>query len=694
VRPDLPVWVDDMVRRMLAKTAADRYRSSAHLHVVLKAGAAGKIPSARRVRPVLAGVAVAAGLVLALGVMVLPRGSTDPNKVMGFPLLAMGGASPSAVEQVEEAVAAAMQDTDPLRWLRARLFLGGTAKGGLPADSATRLARARGARYWMGGSLSVLGDSLVVRLELFDAKADSLVASRAEAGPLSTPPYTLAFRAVNALLPRIVGRSTHIAEKYLERHVPAAVAKWLEGEVAYRNARYVDAFRFYRDALAADSSLVSAALKGAMTAAWLVEYEAGDSLIRLALSREADLPPVNRMFARGLLHQFEGNGDSALAWFRQVVQAAPEWSEGWYGIGEATYHLWPAWDNLDSLARDAFERALVLDPDFAPVVFHLAELTIVSGELKEAERLVARHRTLSADTVQQMQLDVMLACVRRGPATVDWNALAARAEEGFQLLTAGRLLAAGGRYFECAEHAYRAALLSPAPDPDFSRRWNAALGLHHIFVARGENTRARRFADSLAANGVAGGRGLWILEAVLGAVSDSAGRAEIAALTIPLDSMSMARLWWFGEWSAQYGDSVLLVAVTDHLRRRAQASGRSPEQVPARALTARLLLARGDTAGAIDSLRAIQPVAPLPHLVWRYWEALAPERLLLARLLLARGRAAEALHVARSFDGQRTAVDVAYLPASLEVRRQAAERMRNRDGADEYAERLVALSRQ
>jgi hypothetical protein len=139
---------------------------------------------------------------------------------------------------------------------------------------------------------------------------------------------------------------------------------------------------------------------------------------------------------------------------------------------------------------------------------------------------------------------------------------------------------------------------------------------------------------------------------------------------------------------------VLLVAVTDHLRRRAQASVRAADRVPARAMTARLLLARGDTAGAIDSLRAIQPVAPLSHLVWRYWDALAPERLLLARLLLARGRAAEAMQVARSFDGQRTAVDVAYLPASLEVRRQAAERMRNRDGADEYAERLVALSRQ
>jgi tetratricopeptide (TPR) repeat protein len=610
---------------------------------------------------------------------------------MGFPLLAMGGASSDAVEQVEEAVAAAMQDTDPLRWLRARLFLGATAKGGLPADSATRLARARGARYWLGGSLSVIGDSLVVRLELFDARADSLVASRAEAGPLSTPPYVLAFQAVNALLPRIVGRSTHVAEKYLEHHVPAAVAKWLEGEVAYRNARYLDAFRFYREALAADSSLASAALKGAMTAAWLVEYAAGDSLVRLALSREADLPPVNRLFAHGLLRQFEGNGDSALAWFRQVVQAAPEWSEGWYGVGEATYHLWPAGNNLDSLARDAFERALVLDPDFAPVVFHLAELTIVNGELSEAERLVARHRALSADTVQQMQLDVMLACVQSGPATVDWDALAVRAEEGLQLLTAGRLLAAGGRHFECAEQAYRAAILSPVPDR--GRRWSAAVGLHHIFVARGQHIRARRLADSLAANGVPGGRGLWILETVLGAGSDSASQAEIAALTIPLDSMSMARLWWFGEWSAHYGDTVMMAAVSNLLRRRALVSGRAADLVPARAMTARLHLARGDTAGAIDSLRVLQPVAPLPNLVWRYWDALAPERLLLARLLLATGRAAEALQVARSFDGQRTAVDVAYLPASLDVRRQAAQRMGNRRGTDAYAERLLALSR-
>jgi len=692
LRPDLPGWVEEVIRRALAKAPADRYRSAAAFRAALLAGASGRGQLARWVRRAVLGVAGVAGGLLVW--QAVPHGpALDPNKVMGFPLLVRGGASTFAVEQVEEAIAAAMQDTDPLRWLRARLFLGATAGAGLPADSATRVARARGARYWLGGSLSRVGDSVLVRLELFDAEADSLVDSRSVSGPDTMPAYALAFRAVNALLPKIVGRSTHVDQKYLGRHAPAAVAKWLEGEVAYRNGRYTDAMAFYREALGADSSLVSAALKAAMTAAWLAEYPAGDTLIRLALQHEADLPPLNRLFARGLQHQFGGNGDSALAWFRQAVNAAPEWSEGWYGLGEALYHLWPAGDNLDSLAQDAFRRSLALDPDFAPVVFHLAELTIVNGRSDESARLVERHRRLTADTVQQMQLDVMLKCVQSGPATVDWGALAARAEPGFQLLTAGRMFSAGGQYLDCAEYAYRAALLSPAPDPDIRRRWDAALGLHHIFIARGEHARARRFADSLAANGVIAGRGLWILQAMLGSGSDSAGKAEIALLQIPLDSMSLARLWWFGEWSAHYGDTIQLAAVADHLRRRAQASGRATDQVPARVMAARLLLLRGDTAGAIDSLQAIRPVAPFPHLVWRYWEALAPERLLLARLLLAKGYPAQAMRVAQSFDGQRTAVDVAYLPASLEVRRRAAAQMVDRNSTDTYERRLMKLSR-
>jgi serine/threonine-protein kinase len=700
LRPELPRGVDAVIRKALAKSPADRYQRAgdfasalsdpAQLAAAAREAAREEQPGRRWLAPVAVGLCV---LALAALLLLPPRRALDRNKVMGFPLAATGGIAPTVVEQVEEAIAVAMQDTDPLRWVQARLFLGSGARGGLPADSATWLARQRGARYWLSGSLSRIGDSLAVRLDLFDAEADSLIDSRSETGPPSTPPYALAFRAVNALLPKIVGRSTQVDERYLTRHLPAAVAKWLEGEVAYRNARYTDALGFYREALAADSTLVPAALKGAMTSAWLNQYPAGDLLVRLALRRENDLPPLNRMFARGLQYQFAGNGDSALAWFRQVANAAPEWSEGWYGIGEATYHLWPAGSDLDSLARDAFQRSLALDPDFAPVVFHLAELTLAAGELGDAARLVARHRALSADTVQQLQLETMLQCIRGGPDAVAWTSVATREEPALQLLTAGRLLAAGGRHLDCAEGAYRAALLSPAPDTDLSRRWNAGLGLHHLFVARGETARARRLADSLASSGVIAGRGLRVLEALLGAGPDSAGAAEIAALDIPLERMSRARLWWFGEWSAQHGDTLRLAAIAGRLRHLADSTGQAADQVPARVMAARLLLLRGDSSAATDSLLAIHPVAPLVDLVWNYWDALAPERLLLARLLLARGRAAEAEEVGRWFDGQRTAVDVAFLPASLELRRSAAARLGSGDLAETYGRRLIALSR-
>ena len=690
VRPTVSHGLDEALAKALAKVPADRYRSGAEMVRALEsAEPKGKTRGRRRVLLTVAAAVAVTGLG---ALMVRPTVFLDSNKVMGFPLLARGGVPGFEVEQVEEAVAAAMQDTDPLRWLRARLFLGGDARGNLTADSATRVARRRGARYWLGGSLARIADSTVVRLELYDARGDSLVASRAEVGGPGTPAYVLAFRAVNLLLPKVVGRSTHVAEKYLERHRPAAVAKWLAGEVAYRNARYRDALALYRQALAADSSLVPAALKGAMSASWLVEYSAADSLVQLALRHESELPAPNRLLAHGMAHQFAGDGDSAAIWYRRAVQRNPEWSEAWYSVGEAAYHLWPAGDALDSVANDAFLRSVQADPDFAPVVFHLAELAIARNDLAQAAELVARHRRLSADTAQQLQLEFMLGCVR-SPGPVDWTPLAVRDTGGVALIEAGRILAAGGRHLGCAASAYGAALRSRLPDEDQSRRWTASLGLHHIAIARGDREGAKALADSIVAAGQPAGRGLRILDAVLGTGSDLIGAAEMAAQDAPLDSVSVARLQWFGEWSAAHGDIPRLAAVTARMRHDAAVSGLREDSVRTQAMEARLLLARGDTAAAIDRLRALHPVAPLGLLIWGHWEAMSAERLLLARLLLARGQPAAAMRVAASFDGARSGADLAFLPLSLDLRREAAERLGDREQLVALARRQADLSR-
>jgi hypothetical protein len=213
-----------------------------------------------------------------------------------------------------------------------------------------------------------------------------------------------------------------------------------------------------------------------------------------------------------------------------------------------------------------------------------------------------------------------------------------------------------------------------------------------VLIARGERAAARRLADSVAASGVPAGRGLRVLDAVLGVGPDSSGAAEMAAQDAPLDDVSMGRLWWFGEWSAAHEETARLAAIAGQMRRRALVSGSAADAVPARAMAARLRLAAGDTAAAIDSLRSLRPVAQLGPTIWGYWEPLGCERLLLARLLLATGQPAEAMRVAESFDGQRSGTDLAFLPLSLALMREAAQRMADRVRDTALARRQQSLS--
>ena len=69
----------------------------------------------------------------------------------------------------------------------------------------------------------------------------------------------------------------------------------------------------------------------------------------------------------------------------------------------------------------------------------------------------------------------------------------------------------------------------------------------------------------------------------------------------------------------------------------------------------------------------------------------APARLLLARLLLATGRPAEAITVAGAFDHREPSTFLPFVPASLELRYQAARRLGRNADARQYAERLEAL---
>jgi hypothetical protein len=152
-------------------------------------------------------------------------------------------------------------------------------------------------------------------------------------------------------------------------------------------------------------------------------------------------------------------------------------------------------------------------------------------------------------------------------------------------------------------------------------------------------------------------------------------------------------LWFLGSWEAHAGRADVATEIAESLQARNAVAGNRRDSLLAASLAARITLARGDSAAALEQLRVLTPnTGDETALTWNPWESLGGERLLLARLLLARGENLAALETASNFDAPASMTFLPYLPASLALRLEAAERLGLKARADELRRRQVLLA--
>lgn len=199
--------------------------------------------------------------------------------------------------------------------------------------------------------------------------------------------------------------------------------------------------------------------------------------------------------------------------------------------------------------------------------------------------------------------------------------------------------------------------------------------------------------DSAVAGGIPAAKGLFVLDAAAGAGMEERAASVIAELAAPYDSMSGARLWYHGLWAYHQRRLDRLTQITEALTKVAAHSGSRSDYLLFEIMSGYQALLRGDTTEVIRRFTGLAPVAAQADLSWGLWESLGDVRITLARLLLAGGRAREAYDVARIFDGPQSLVFVLYLPASLELRAQAAELLGDRNLAASNRQRLALLAR-
>ena len=489
--------------------------------------------------------------------------------------------------------------------------------GRYDVGSAVELGRRTGARLAVFGRLvRTGGDSIRLTARLLDVATGGGLAELQLSDPESRIDRLADSLTVRLL--RELGRSRPIGavrRVSLGSSSLPALKSYLAGEQFYRRSEWDSALASYERAIALDSTFALPHYRAGIVLGWV--RVAGDSLSSAYLMRAAalnrGLPTRDSMLlvAESLGAAVdEGEGPHYWGAYRRLYATVAEATrrypldpEVWYEAAEVRYH-YPFFSSLREM-RAAFDRAIALDSAFAPAYIHPVELALQLDDLDGARRYVDAYlrltpRDIYADGVRLTRLLLDPRTARSNPvreildtASSDLLASAMQSFRGWaDTLETGVMLARRLVDARPGSHSYR--------DPEEALSQLQSSLAHH-----------GRIREALAA----GPPPPWLVgsAAMMGILpSDSAGAVLRRSLrTDPLWPRSHAVMG--APWFAAQRDTASLRELARRADSLAQSGGggfhRPYGAYLAGAARALLLLARGDTATAVNTLLALPDTA-------------------------------------------------------------------------------------
>jgi serine/threonine-protein kinase len=406
-RADVPLWLDDVLRKALAKSPDDRWATAGDFAEALSSE--NSPARGRRFTRLVAGSAgVTASLVALWGITTLLKPSTplDENLVVvaPFDLVGTGARHAEYREGLMDLLAASMDGAGPLRTVPAsRVITLWHSRGDV--ETASALARATGARYAIYGHVVAGGnDSVRVTTSLLDARSgsESEFEFRDDAGRIDRISDSLTLRML-----RDLGRTRSIAAV---RSAPLgwtslpALRAFLRGEQFFRSQQRDSAEALYLRAAETDSGFAMAWHRLAEVRFWGPDNH--DSLMNVYRNRAAalnhGLPARDSLLivADSLFGAlWQQNFD--VSWrehqsrlYSTLAAAAKRYQddpEVWWRLGEARFY-WPTGTVTPEQALEAYDRAIALDSSFAPGYGPASLILLGLDRPSDARRYVATER--------------------------------------------------------------------------------------------------------------------------------------------------------------------------------------------------------------------------------------------------------------------------------------------------------------
>jgi serine/threonine-protein kinase len=257
-------------------------------------------------------------------------------------------------------------------------------------ETALEVAAASGGNYALVGSAVSLGPRVRLEGTLYEVRdAASLGQVRVEGDPGSVWMLVdeLAIEVVRALGQVGVGEFSGFDLAAATTSSISALQAYLRGETSYRRGEFDVAIPAFELAAAEDTTFALAEYRLGLAQGWST-FDPAVARRHLQAALAAGLPEREGLFARAMEGYLNGSVD-ALGEVRAYLQSHPDDAEAWYILGDALLHagMGQVGDWYEEGQR-ALNRAVELDPGFAPFVIHPLQLALVSGDSARASNLV------------------------------------------------------------------------------------------------------------------------------------------------------------------------------------------------------------------------------------------------------------------------------------------------------------------
>ena len=407
LRETVPQGVDQAIGIALAKSPSDRFASTQEFVAALVAEPRTTIalPQAgERKRRRGYGAAIAAAVALAgaaTGWTVL-RASSIPPAASVIAVFPFAPTTPDTAltrlgRDLAGTVSASLDGLGEIRTIDRLTIMAHVPEGSaaLPLTAAAAQAQRLGASSVVHGSLSRDGGQ--VRLDVGMYTSDSLK-------PLGRGTVLAGADSLSALTDSVVWRLLAEIWRYGRAPTPtlqavttrsvAALRAYLDGERLLEAGHGDEAKAAYGRAIAADSTFWFAYFRHEHPLGW---HEDPDSAMEAAYwTHRHLLPERERILVEA------SRLDSGLTWQRgrleQLVRRYPDYSPGWWLLGDQLLHVYPHIGATKEEARNAFERVVALTPTMIGAWDHLAWTASAMGDTATAARALDTLEAMGSGT--------------------------------------------------------------------------------------------------------------------------------------------------------------------------------------------------------------------------------------------------------------------------------------------------------